>query len=222
MSRIFHSLNPDFHLRPFRFPAFSVLRPTLYFRNSAKRRLRPFLLKYTALFAPGDSAACNFLFFSGGPREFRTFVFIYSFLAKEYPEMGEGGCAVSSTLQCEVCTGAGSRYFCRRAAGWGVRTMFIGYSLQATLEQINRKGLLQGRIEDVRVYSGQGMRRTCTLPPRWPHRCERILFNFTSLFFSGSLLLPPWLSFNDPRYGIRSFLDSELANSAGHAAFSRT
>jgi len=48
----------------------------------------------------------------------------------------------------------------------GVCTMFIGYSLQATLEQINRKGLLQGRIEDVRVYSGQGMRRTCTLPPR--------------------------------------------------------
>lgn len=36
----------------------------------------------------------------------------------------------------------------------GVCTMFIGYSLQATFEQINRKGLLQGRIEDVRVYSG--------------------------------------------------------------------
>lgn len=63
----------------------------------------------------------------------------------------------------------------------GVCTMFIGYSLQATLEQINRKGLLQGRIEDVRVYSGQGMRRTCTLPP---HRSVRGYFLISLPFFS--------------------------------------
>lgn len=31
-------------------------------------------------------------------------------------ETEKGGCVV--VLQCEVCTGAGSRYFCRRAAGW--------------------------------------------------------------------------------------------------------
>lgn len=70
----------------------------------------------------------------------------------------------------------------------GVCTMFIGYSLQATLEQINRKGLLQGRIENVRVYSGQGMRRTCTLPPRWLHRSSAREYFLISLpFFSRKL-----------------------------------
>lgn len=60
--------------------------------------------------------------------------------------------------------------------------MFIGYSLQATLEQINRKGLLQGRIEDVRVYSGQekDLHVASALPASLG---EWILFNFASLFF---------------------------------------
>lgn len=99
--------------------------------------------------------------------------------------------------------------------------MFIGYSLQATLEQINRKGLLQGRIGNVRIYSGQGMRRTCTLLPRRPHPLSaKVLFNFTSLF-SYSLNTPVEAvlqRFARPQSGIRSFLDSKLMISAGHVA----
>lgn len=103
-----------------------------------------------------------------------------------------------------------------------VCTMFIGYSLQATLEQINRKGLLQGRIEDVRVYSGQGMRRTCTLPPRCPHRSLPLFrregtFLISLPFFSETRAAAPPVeavlqrSAQPPRSGIRSSLDSELA-----------
>lgn len=73
-------------------------------------------------------------------------------------------------MRCEVYTGHRKLVLSPTCSWTGVCTMFIGYSLQATLEQINRKGLLQGRIEDVRVYSGQGMRRTCTLLPRCPCR----------------------------------------------------
>jgi len=80
----------------------------------------------------------------------------------------------------------------------GVYTMFIGYSLQATLEQINRKGLLQGRIEDVRLFGVRDEKDLHVASAMAAPLCERILFNFTSLFFSDSLLLPPRLSFNDP------------------------
>jgi len=101
----------------------------------------------------------------------------------------------------------------------GVCTMFIGYSLQATLEQINRKGLLQGRIEDVRVYSGQGMRRTCTLPPRRPHRSVKGYFLISLPFFSRTHCYYrrgcPSTIRTQPRYGIRSFLDSGLAEFRG-------
>lgn len=127
----------------------------------------------------------------------------------------------SSTLQCEVCTGAGSRYFCRHAAGWGVCTMFIGYSLQATLEQINRKGLLQGRIEDVRVYSGQGMRRTCTLPPRWPHRSVRGYFLISLPFFSRARCYyrcPSTIHSRDMAFDLSSILDSRAPRGTLHSA----
>lgn len=71
-------------------------------------------------------------------------------------------------------------------------------SLQATLEQINRKGLLQERIEDIRVYSRQGMRRTSTLLPRCP-RSASGYFLISLPFFLDPLLLPPRLSFNNSR-----------------------
>lgn len=85
--------------------------------------------------------------------------------------------------------------FCRRrAAGrevYGTYDVHRILSLQATFGQINRKGLLQGRIGRMyaRLFAGQRHeRRTCTLPTARVHRhCararERILFNFTSLFF---------------------------------------
>lgn len=70
--------------------------------------------------------------------------------------------------------------------------MFIGYSLQATLEQINRKGLLQGRIEDVRVYSGARDEKDLHVASAMPAPLgEWILFNFASSFFFSGLAVTP-------------------------------
>jgi len=162
-----------------------------------------------------QARTCNFLFFSGGPREFRTFVFIYSFFTEEYGRRGR--VVLLYNVKCVPAQEAGT--FADVQLDGGVYTMFIGYSLQATLEQINRKGLLQGRIEDVRVYSGQGMRRTCTLPPRWPHRSVRGYFLISLPFFSRTRYYYrrgcPSTIRTQPRYGIRSFLDSRLAELRG-------
>lgn len=76
-----------------------------------------------------------------------------------------GGGSPPCDVKCVTAQEAGTFADVRSWTGV-VCTMFVGYSLQATLEQINRKGLLQGRIEDVRVYSGQGMRRTSARRPR--------------------------------------------------------
>lgn len=99
--------------------------------------------------------------------------------------------------------------------------MFIGYSLQATLEQINRKGLLQGRIGNVRIYSGLRDEKdlhvaSTTAAPL----SAKVLFNFTSSF-SYSLHTPVEAvlqRFAWPQSGIRSFLNSKLTISVGHVA----
>lgn len=177
-------------------------------------KLKLFLLKYIFCFRRFRQERVTFSS-SVVDRASSAHLYLFTRFSRRNTGDGEGG----STLQCEVCTGAGSRYFCRRATGWGVCTMFIGYSLQATLEQINRKGLLQGRIEDVRVYSGQGMRRTYTLPPRRPHRSVRGYFLISLPFFSRTRCYYrrgcPSTIRTQPRYGIRSFLDSELAKFRG-------
>lgn len=76
--------------------------------------------------------------------------------------------------------------------------LFIGYRLplQATLEQINRKGLLQGRMEGcTHLFRPRDEKDLhVTLQPAIP--AGEILFNFTTHFFSTLFLSQFNLSFN--------------------------
>lgn len=146
---------------------------------------------------------CNFLLFGGGPR-FCIYLLVFSKKErkKERTEVvrSMGGWMRGASSYAMWSVHRHRKLVLSPTCSWtGVCTMFIGYSLQATLEQINRKGLLQGRMEDVRVYSGQGMRRTSVRCFRDARSASGCFLISLSSFFLDSLLLLPRLSFNESR-----------------------
>lgn len=92
-----------------------------YFHNSVKRKVtQPFPFKTHRSF-------CSRRFqqervtSSSSVMDRASSAHLYLFTRFSRKNMGDRGGWMrgGSTLQCEVCTGTGSRYFCRRAAGWG-------------------------------------------------------------------------------------------------------
>lgn len=122
----------------------------------------------------------------------RAYIFIYSFFAKEQGGLSAPGAHPPKTVKCVPEASVGNRCFRRRAEldrRACTRSCSSDTDSRCRLHwsRLTGRDYYKGGWRDVRIYSGQGMRRTCMLlynPASQPAR--EILFNSTSPFFSSA------------------------------------